>query len=83
MAKEPVYCKSVHGDALFTRNSTVRWNRLPGQSYDGPMSRYLELQMRFTYRDISLDTIGAMLKDMEAPAPISKGILTRITASVS
>ncbi len=62
---------------------TVRWKRLPGQSYDGAMSRYPELQLRFTCRDISLDTIGAMLKEMEAPAPISKGILTRITASAS
>ena len=62
---------------------TIRWKRLPGQSYDGAMARYPELQLRFTYRDISLDTIGGMLKDMEVPSPVSKGILTRITAIAS
>lgn len=62
---------------------TIRWKRLPGQSYDGAMARYPELQLRFTYRDISLDTIGVMLKDMEVPSQISKGIVTRITAFAS
>lgn len=62
---------------------TVRWKRLPGLEYTGAMSRYPELKLRFTYRDIALDTVGAMLKDMEVPAAISKGILTRITASAS
>lgn len=47
------------------------------------MARYPELQLRFTYRDISLDTTGVMLKNMEVPSPVSKGILTRIAAIAS
>ena len=59
---------------------TVKWKR--DESFEPP-GRYPELQFRFNYRDISSDTVRAMLRDMEVPDPLSKAVMTRITADAS
>lgn len=58
----------------------VTWTRIP---YVSAMTRYPEFEMRFNYRDISTDTVRAMLRDMDIPAPLSKGIMTRIGANAN
>ena len=54
---------------------TVKWTRRPDIDVG---SRYKEFQIRFNYRDISSDTVWAMLRDIEAPATVSDAIMTRI-----
>ena len=61
----------------------VKWTRLPYAPDILAMTRYPELEMRFNYRDISSDTVRAMLKDMEVPDPLSKTIMTRIAANAT
>jgi len=61
----------------------VTWTRLPFRSDIMAMTRYPELEMRFNYRDISTDTVRAMLRDMDVPDPLSKGIMTRIAANTN
>ncbi len=62
---------------------TVRWIREPYVRDMVAMSRYPELQFRFKYRDISKDTVTAMLRDMEVPHSLSKAIMTRIAANTA
>ena len=52
----------------------VRWERLPYATDLGTIFQYPELEMRFNYRDISKDTVTAMLRDMEVPGPLYKAI---------
>lgn len=61
----------------------VTWTRLPFMSDTMALTRYPELEMRFNYRDISTDTVRAMLRDMDVPGPLSKGIMTRIAANAN
>ncbi len=61
----------------------VNWERLPTASALTALSRYPELQIRFNYRDISNDTVRAMLRDMEVPDSLMKAIMTRITANAA
>ncbi len=61
----------------------VTWTRLPYMPDIMAMTRYPELEMRFNYRDISTDTVRAMLRDMDVPDPLSKGIMTRIAANTN
>ena len=61
---------------------TVWWRRSPSSTLD-ILTRYPELQLRFRYRDISSDTVEAMLRDMEVPDQMSKSIMTRVTANAS
>ena len=61
----------------------VIWTRLPFASELTAISRYPELQVQFKYRDISSDTVRAMLRDMEVPDSLSKAILTRITVNAN
>ena len=56
----------------------VKWRQKPDAV---PAPRYEEFDIRFNYRDISRDTVRAMLTDMQVPASASKAIMTRITAS--
>ena len=62
---------------------TVVWKRLPQYSREQALSRYPELKISFTYRDISTDTVLAMLRDMEVPASISKAIMTRVESNAA
>lgn len=59
-------------------NITVVWKRLPEYSSGEALSRYPELEISFNYREISSDTVRAMLRDMEVPPSISKAIMTRV-----
>lgn len=61
----------------------VRWTRLPHVTDMRALSPYPELELRFNYRDISNDTVRAMLRDMEVPDSLSKPILTRIAANAT
>lgn len=60
---------------------TVMWQRLPTALEI--ITRYPEFQLRFKYSDISSDTVKAMLRDMDIPDPLSKSIITRISATAS
>ena len=61
----------------------LTWKRLPYVPDLLAMTLYPELEMRFNYRDISKDTVTAMLRDMEVPDPFSKAIMTRIAANAT
>lgn len=61
----------------------VTWTRATAAPDMLALSRYPELQMRFKYRDISTATVSAMLRDMEVPGPLSKAVLTRISANAT
>lgn len=61
----------------------VTWTRAPAAPDILALTRYPELQMRFRYRDISTDTVSAMLRDMEVPDPLSKAVMTRISANAT
>ena len=57
----------------------LKWTLQPG--YENPLlPQFPELEMAFKYTDISRDTVMVMLRDMMAPAPISKAIMTRVDA---
>ena len=62
---------------------TLNWKRMSHVPQALAVSRYPELEMRFNYRDISKDTVVAMLRDMDIPDPLSKAILTRIAANAA
>lgn len=61
----------------------LTWKRLQDASDLLAMTQYPELEMRFNHRDISKDTVRAMLRDMEIPDPFSKAIMTRIAANAT
>ena len=61
----------------------VTWTRLRSVPDIMAVTRYPKLEMRFNYRDISTDTVMAMLRDMDVPDPLSKGIMTRIAANAN
>ena len=61
----------------------LTWTRLPQASDLVAMSRYPELKMRFKYRDISTDTVGAMLKNLEVPRQFSEAIQTLIATQAA
>ena len=61
----------------------LTWTRLHQASELVAMSRYPELKMRFKYRDISTDTVGAMLKNLEVPRQFSEAIQTLIAAQAA
>lgn len=61
----------------------LNWKRLPNVPEAMAISRYPELEMRFNYRDISRDTVVAMLRDVEVPESLSKAIMTRIAANAA
>lgn len=61
---------------------TVKWQRSNPSELEAN-SRYPELQLRFNYREISIDTVRSMLRDMEVPGQLSNAIITRITATAS
>lgn len=68
----------IEGDYL-----VLTWTRLQHASDVTALSRYPELTMRFNYREISTDTVGAMLKDLEVPNQFSHAILTLIAAQAA
>ena len=68
----------IEGDFL-----VLKWTRLQQASELTALSRYPELKMRFNYRDISTDTVGAMLKDLEVPHQFSEAIMTLIAAQAA
>ena len=59
---------------------TVKWKR--DESFEPP-GRYPELEFKFDYRNISADTVRAMLRDMEVPAFLANAVMTRVTAEAS
>lgn len=61
----------------------VTWTRLPSVPNILATTRYPEVEIRFNYRDISIDTVRAMLRDMDVPGPLTNGIMTRITANAN
>ena len=67
----------IEGDYL-----VLKWTRLEQASDAVAQSRYPELKMRIRYREISTDTVGAMLKNLEVPRQFSQAILTLISAQV-
>ena len=68
----------IEGDYL-----VLKWTRLQHIPDGTAMSRYPELKLRFNYREISTDTVGAMLKDLEVPRQFSQAILTLIAAQAA
>ena len=58
-------------------NITVKWKRRPDIDVG---SRYKDFQIKFGYRDISKDTVRAMLRDIQAPVTVSDAIMTRVYA---
>ncbi len=61
----------------------LTWVRMQGASRLVSGSRYPELKMRFNYRDVSSDTVSAMLKNLEVPRQFSQAILTLIAAQAA
>lgn len=68
----------IEGDYL-----VLTWTRLPHTADLVAGSRYPELKMRFKYGDISTDTVGAMLRNLEVPHQFSQAILTLIAAQAA
>ena len=68
----------IEGDYL-----VLKWTRLEQASDAVAQSRYPELKMRIKYRDISSDTVGAMLKNLEVPQQFSQAIQTLIAAQAA
>lgn len=67
---------SIDGDYL-----VALWSRHPlATDTDTQLSRYPEVQVRLKYTDIAKDTVIAMLRDLEVPAPASKAIMTMVAA---
>ena len=67
---------SIDGDYL-----VALWSRDPLATHtDSQFSRYPEVQVRLKYTDIAKDTVIAMLRDLEVPAPASKAIMTMVAA---
>ena len=61
----------------------LNWKRITPEPGDILTSRYPELEMRINYRDISKDTVVAMLRDLDVPDRVSKSILTYIAANAA
>ncbi len=61
----------------------LTWTRLHHASDFFASSRYPELKMRFKYRDISTDTVSAMLKNLEVPQQFDQAIQTLIAAQAA
>ena len=61
----------------------LTWTRLQHASDEIAQSRYPELSMRIKYRDISSDTVSAMLRDLEVPRQLSQAIMTLIAAQAA
>jgi len=63
---------------------TVQWELAPHAKIVGLNSsistpdRYPKLTVHFKYRDITKDTLRAMLRDMRLPEAQSKGLLTLV-----
>lgn len=68
----------IEGDYL-----VLTWTRLQHASDLVALSRYPELKMRFKYRDISTDTVSAMLDNLEVPYQFSQAIQTLIAAQAA
>lgn len=71
----------VDGDYL-----VALWSRHPLATHTdkgAQFSRYPEVQVRLKYTDIAKDTVIAMLRDLEVPAPASKAIMTMVSARAS
>ena len=67
---------SIEGDYI-TALWTKTWDAVTGGAR---FSRYPEIQIRFKFSDIAEDTVSAMLRDLEVPAPASKAIMTVVSA---
>lgn len=61
----------------------LTWTRLQHYPDLAALSRYPELKMRLNYRDISTDTVSAMLQTLEVPKQFSQAILTLIAAQAA
>ena len=61
----------------------LKWTRLQQASDVEARSRYPELKLRFNYREISTDTVSAMLRDLEVPQQLSQAIQTLIAAQAA
>ncbi len=62
---------------------TVKWVRRASSQVADLLSFYPELELEFKYDDISFDTVKAMLRDINVPAPIQQAIMTRVAANAS
>ena len=61
----------------------LTWTRLQHTNDMDALLRYPELKMRIKYRDISTDTVRAMLQDLEVPRQFSRAIMTLIAAQAA
>ncbi|MDE2774529.1 MAG: hypothetical protein OXI77_01180 [Chloroflexota bacterium] len=61
----------------------LTWTRLQDTSDVDALLSYPELKMRIKYRDISTDTVSAMLRNLEVPHQFSQAILTLIAAQAA
>ena len=57
----------------------LTWTRLQHVPDLTAQSRYPEVTMRIKYGDISKDTVGVMLRDLEVPRQLSRAIMTLIS----
>ena len=70
-----IFDVGIDGDYI-----TVKWHRQDDAAHT---EQYPELHFSFNYRDISSDTVSAMLSDMLVPAPLYDSIMTRVTADLA
>jgi len=70
----------VYNVEVMDKVITVKWKH---DEESATWSRYPEIEFSFDYLNISMDTVRAMLRDMEVPEFLANAVMTRITADAS